>query len=268
MEKNKNDIIAAIVTHRTELAVVERSVESLLNSADNIEIYIVDDGSGAGYVELLREELSGLATVISANENNPNERIGIAGAYNKVMMNSAPSDYFIISSPFVEISKTPFNILLNHIKNNNNIGMVVPKLSDVDGDMMLTNRRRLTLVDLLCRHFLPTYLQHFGYIRRRVEYYQMLDIGYGKPCHLDYANGSFMLFKRDILERIGGFDSSYGDFLYDADITLRTNAISRSIYVADSNATYHKADAGKKTIKDYFSYASSILTYFSTWGIK
>jgi hypothetical protein len=63
---------------------------------------------------------------------------------------------------------------------------------------------------------------------------------YDVPVQLKYASGCAMLIKRSILERLGGFDADYQNYLEDYDFCYRVNACGFKIGYVPEARVYHK----------------------------
>jgi GT2 family glycosyltransferase len=64
--------------------------------------------------------------------------------------------------------------------------------------------------------------------------------GYGQPTPITIAPGTACIFRRDVLDRLNGFDERYGSYLEDVDLGLRCLRQGFSgVYVPDAVAYHH-----------------------------
>ena len=78
----------------------------------------------------------------------------------------------------------------------------------------------------------------------RQEGYQELDRGqYGEVRGTDCASGCAVLFARDVLEELGGFDDALFTYYEDFDLSLRMRAAGRRVYVVPSARVVHKVSS-------------------------
>jgi GT2 family glycosyltransferase len=101
-----------------------------------------------------------------------------------------------------------------------------------------------------------------------MDHYTMRDVGYETSYDVPYMSGCFMLFRREILERIGGFDERFFLYLEDADITLRAAELSRAIYLPNVVITHSWNRGGHKTWRLTWVTIVSAYRFFSKWGWK
>jgi GT2 family glycosyltransferase len=77
-----------------------------------------------------------------------------------------------------------------------------------------------------------------------------------------------MLFRRSILEEIGGFDERFYMYAEDADITQRAAEISRTIFYPYTSVIHLWQRGSHKNIKLLFISLISTAKYFNKWGWK
>jgi hypothetical protein len=96
----------------------------------------------------------------------------------------------------------------------------------------------------------------------------MKETGYNKIMRLDYASGSFMVFRSDIYKELKGFDDSFFMYLEDADITRRVNQISKAIFYPEARVIHAWERSGHKSLKFAKITIQSMIIYFNKWGWK
>ncbi len=101
-------------------------------------------------------------------------------------------------------------------------------------------RRYPTVFDLFARGFLPSRLR--APFKNRLAHYEMRDVIDGKNIVWDppIVSGCFMLFRTDVLKKLGGFDPRYFLYFEDYDLSLRTHKIARVAYVPSVRVLHHR----------------------------
>ena len=94
----------------------------------------------------------------------------------------------------------------------------------------------------------------------------MRETGYNKIMDVPYLSGSVMLFRKSILEKIGGFDENFYMYFEDTDITRRISEISRTVFYPYTSVIHLWERGSHKNIKLFFISLISTAKYFNKWG--
>jgi GT2 family glycosyltransferase len=257
------DIVACIVTYRSAVEEVAAAVRSFYDTTLNVHLMIVDNDSGEEYISALKAAVDPRAEII------PSGRNGGFGFGNNISIMRAPAcRYFLCLNPDVVIHHGTLEALADYMDNHQDVGVCTPKTLYEDGRLQPLNKRQPTVFDLFARRFLPAYIQRIPFVQQRMDAYMMLDVGYEHEVDVPFMTGCFMFFRKEILDRVGGFDERYFMYLEDADITIRTRAISRAVYVPHATIM-HRWKRGSHTSKKLFMVMlHSMWIYFNTYGWK
>lgn len=257
------DVAAIIVTYRSDLRDVAAAADSFLNARLEGTLLVVDNDSGASYLEALTQALAGKARVIPAGRNG-----GFGYGNNIGVKHAAPSRYVLFLNPDVVIHPGALETLVRYMDAQEDVGAVSPKVLFPDGSLQPLNKRHPTVLDLFLRRFAPAFLRRMPRVQRRLDYYAMLDVGYDAPCEVEFMTGCFMLVRRAVLEQTGGFDERYFMYLEDADLTRRIDAHARTMYVPDAVITHRWQRGSHHRFRLMLVMLHSMWVYFRTWGWK
>ncbi len=255
------DVAACIVTHKSPVEDVARAAESFLSSSLNTALLVVDNNSGDIYLQQLKQALPEGVKLVASKRNDgfgAGNNIGIAAL--------PPSRYVLLLNPDIVIHDGTLEILVTYLDDHLDVGVVSPKILYEDGSLQPLNKREPTLLDLFLRRFMPGIFAQLPPVKKRLEYYAMLDVGYDAPCPVEFMTGCFMLFRKDVLDRVGGFDERFFMYLEDADLTKRVNAISQAIYVPSATVTHGWRRGSHHSFKLFLVMLHSIWVYFNKWG--
>lgn len=256
-------IAATIVTYRSPIEDVVRAVESFLATRLDAAITIVDNASGKEYVDRLKAAIGGKARLIEAPRN-----AGFGYGHNIGMLQAPQSEYYLVLNPDVRIHPGCLEALVDYMKAHPDVGVAGPKVLNEDGTLQPLNKRHPTVLDLMLRRFLPSFLMQLPVFKRRMEHYMMLDVGYGQPCDVEFLSGCCMLLRTSILNRLGGFDERFFMYLEDADLTRRAWEICKVRYVPDGVITHRWARGSHKKLSLMWVMVQSMDVYFTKWGVK
>lgn len=255
------DIIGIIVTYRSDLKDVVPAVDSFLDTTLDVSLLVVDNDSGAGYQEALTRALGGKARVIPSGRNG-----GFGFGNNIGLKYAPPSRYILLLNPDVVVHQGTLEMLARYLDDHPDVGMVSPKVLFPDGSLQPLNKRNPTVLDLFLRRFAPDFVKNLPKVKARLDHYAMMDVGYDAPCEVEFMTGCFMLARRELLEKVEGFDERFFMYLEDADLTRRLRSHARTMYVPEATITHRWQRGSHRSIRLMLVMFHSIWVYFSKWG--
>jgi len=252
-------LAACIVTHNSDLARVEETVQSLLNCDVDMYLTIVDNASEQDYRERLKQIIP--VQLIESPSNR-----GFSAGHNLGLENAPGSEYYLVLNPDVMVHKGTLRKLIEFMDKNQDVGLVSPRILNPDDSIQCLNKRLPNVLDLFLRRFCPAAMQGLGPVKRRMDHYIMADLGYDRSYVVPYMSGCFMLFRRSILTRAGLFDDRFFMYLEDADMTHRINRISKAVYFPDSAITHYWSRGSYNSMKLAWVTIQSAFRFFNKWG--
>lgn len=261
IEATQKDITAIIVTYRSDLKDVALAAESFLATSLDVSLLVVDNDSGAAYLEALTQALQGKARVIPSGRNG-----GFGFGNNIGLKHAPPSRYILFLNPDVVVHEGTLETLVAYMDSHPDVGMVSPKVLSTDGTLQPLNKRNPTVLDLFLRRFAPSFIKRHPRVQKRLDYYAMMDVGYAAPCEVEFMTGCFMLVRSSALEQVGGFDERFFMYLEDADITRRICQSAKAMYLPDATITHRWQRGSHRSFKLLLVMLHSIWVYFNKWG--
>lgn len=256
-------LVVSIVTYRSPVEEVAEAVRSLQASSLAPQIFIVDNDSGEPYLSQLRAALPEGVTLHQAGHNG-----GFGFGHNKALVTAPPSDYFLILNPDVRVHGGALEALVDFLRAKPEAGLAVPKVLYEDGRLQPLNKRNPTVLDLVLRRLPEPFIAASSKIQARLAHYEMQDVGYDTPCRVEFVSGCCMMFRRSILQRLGGFDERFFLYFEDADLTRRVNCISEAWYCPQAVITHRWARASAQSAAMFRILVESAVQYFTKWGWK
>jgi GT2 family glycosyltransferase len=252
-------VTVAIVTYHTDFLVLKSALDTLRASLLPIDIVIVDNSQNPDYFAKLKA-MAGVRCIESPRNG------GYGFGHNFALSHSERAPYHLIINPDVELHPGCLETLVAHLDAHPEIGLAVPKVFYPNGDLQPLNKTDPSVLDLCLRRFLPHSLQMLAPIKRRMDRYIMADHDANTSYDVPFASGCFMLFRRHILDQIGGFDERFFMYFEDADISRRTRALARVTYFPDAHIT-HRWARGAYTDRSLMrAMIKSAGQYFTKWG--
>jgi hypothetical protein len=195
-----------------------------------------------------------------------NPEVSGYGENHNLNLQRAQGRYFVIMNSDMTVEPKIILCLADFMNECNDIGIVSPKILNADGTIQGFNKRYPTFYDLLLRRFLPKTFQQL--FKRRLDYYEMRDIGYDHIYDVQFLSGSFMFCRTDLLKKVGGFDPEYFFYFEDVDLCRRVQKTHRTVYNPSVSVVhYWKREAHKNWLFTYY-FIRSAFRYFNRWGYK
>ncbi len=240
---------------------LERLLPTLMPAAERCgaTILMVDNRSRDGSSDFVRTQYPRVQVV-----SNP-LRTGYGGNHN-INMRRADSDYFVIMNSDMTVQVDTFEKLAQFMDANPDIGICAPKIVNEDGTIQGLNKRIPTVFDLFARKFLPPWIQRF--FQRRLDAYEMRDIGYDHQYDSPLLSGAFMFCRTDLLKRLGGFDESYFLYFEDYDLCRRVQKTHRTVYVPVTEVVHFWERSAHKSHKYALWFMEGAARFFWRWGVK
>jgi GT2 family glycosyltransferase len=140
--------------------------------------------------------------------------LGFAANANRgIAETSAP--FVIVANPDTVAAPDAVQILREFVESRPRSGVAGPELRYPDGTWQPSRRRFPTVTGTLVRR---TPLRSLLPPRKRQRAHYMLDERPTEPAPADWMLGAFLLYRRELMEELGGFDEGFR--LYGEDIDL------------------------------------------------
>lgn len=172
-----------------------------------MEIILVDNGSGDGSIERLKQKWNQVRFVALS------ENLGY-GRGNMKGVEIAKGDYLAILNPDVEVAARALDGLVAFLEAHKKAGLVGPRLFYPNNTTQDSFRRFPTFFDLI--------VKRVGFLRRffgkRLQRFLLWDIDFSRPSKVDWVVGAFFVARRKAFLAAGGFDPRYFLFFEDTDL--------------------------------------------------
>ena len=218
--------------------------DSIQNAAKSIstEIVVVDNASDDGSVEAIREKFPYVKLIV--NEKN----IGFGSANNIAMMH-ASGKYFLLVNPDTIVREDTFTKMIDFFKQNPEAGIAGCKVLNSDGTLQLACRRgfpgpwtSFTKVMGLSSLFPKS---------RLFARYNLTYLDENKTYEVDAVSGAFLMLRREVYEKIGGFDQDFFMYGEDLDLCYRAQQAGFKVfYVYSTEIIHYKGESTKRSSID------------------
>ncbi len=194
------------------------------------------------------------------------QNLGFGRAHNLVL-DRIHSRYHLICNPDILLEDvSPLTECLAFMDGMPDVGLSTVRLLNPDGSLQPANKRYPNVLD----HFLRRFCKGIQWplVRRRMESYEMRDVGYDMIVDVPQATGAFMMVRTDLLKSVGGFDPRYFLYFEDADLCRKIQQTHRTVYYPYASAIHFWGRAAHKHLKTGKIFVESGIRYFNKWGWK
>jgi len=244
-----------IIPHHNNYEILNNCLESLYKSdLHNSEIVIVDNNSTDDSIKLIENKFSEI-TVLSSKKNK-----GYAGGCNHGAKHTK-GELLVFLNNDTEVESEWLTQLLKTIYNSN-ISSVQPKIiSKNDKEKFDYAGASGGFIDKYCYPFAR------GRIFNTIE----KDEGqYNDIVRTFWASGTGFITKRNIFEKIGGFDESLFAHMEEIDYHWRCQLNGFEVYVNPNSTIYHLGGGTlsyQSPYKTYLNHRNSLLLLLSNYDI-
>ncbi|TWH45277.1 glycosyltransferase family 2 protein [Sporomusa sp. KB1] len=255
------DVLVCIVTYNND-KIIKDTIESILNYTDGLlyKIVVFDNNSSDETLSIINSIQSANIMILSSDIN-----YGFGYGHNQVLK-KYDAKYYLIYNPDLRVKNNIIKELYNYMEVHTDIGMLTPKVTYPDGEIQYLCKQNPTVFDLFVRRFLPKPLKRL--FQNREDWFQMKYTGYNKEFVIPYATGCFMFYRGKVLNQISGFDEKFFLHMEDADISRRTNKISKCIFYPYNSVEHLWGRGSHKSWKQTLITLKSAIYYFNKWGWK
>lgn len=211
--------VAAVIVTYNSADVIDSCLESLSKMAPEMTPIVVDNASSDQTVDRVRAR--GGVRLIANAENR-----GFAAAANQGAGEASESDFVLLLNPDVELLTT-IHPLTESARRH---GLAAGRLVDQAGRTQagFTLRRFPTPTALICELFGINRLWPSNPVNRR---YRCLDLDYNQPAVVEQPAGAFLMVRRDVWNKLGGFDEQFYPVWFE-DVDLCRRAVDAGCQIA------------------------------------
>jgi GT2 family glycosyltransferase len=265
-----NKLSVSLVTYRPDVPMLRDTLATLRAAVDyalerggleSARLCIVNNGDDEGLSELASELGWASAHLIRGQGN-----VGFGRGHNLAFAHGL-DEFHLILNPDVEIELDALLKALEFLRESPKCGLLSPLIADGNREGRFLCKRFPAVFDLLLRGFAPRCIRDlFG---KRLARYELADLG--KPEVLwdpPIVSGCFMLFRSELLQRLGGFDPRFFLYFEDFDLSLRAAELSRVAAVAGVKIAHHGGDSGRKGRRHIMMFGRSACQFYAKYGWK
>ncbi|MEN3110455.1 glycosyltransferase [Uliginosibacterium paludis] len=260
----------SLVTYHPDIPMLRDTLASLRVAVDHAvargeiegaRLTLVDNGNDAGLAELAAENGWAELRLITGQGN-----VGFGRGHN-LAIEEGVADFHLILNPDVYILPEALSRAFRFLGQQPACGLLSPSIVGGEDGWHFLCKRYPSLLGLALRGFAPHWLRRLfrGFMSR----YEMKQEGdqavlWDPPI----VSGCFMLWRRDVLIALKGFDPRFFLYFEDFDISLRAGKVTRVAAVAVVRIAHFGGGAARKGWKHVRMFARSARLFFGLHGWK
>lgn len=189
------------------------------------------------------------------------------GKGNNLGIENASGEYIYILNPDTVVQGGSIDKLVNFLKTNKKVGIVSPMLYDEkDNVYPLQGTSELTPIQGI---FALSFLNRVFPSNPVSKKYWLKDIDRTKPFEVDVVPGSALLLKKDLFNKIGGFDKNFFLYFEETDFCRRAKKPGLKLFILpDAKITHYWAVSTPPSKRISKIFAESRFYYFKkNYGI-
>ncbi len=228
-------------------------------------IYVADNGSTDGSVEMLKNEFPSVG-IIEFEKN-----YGFTGGYNRAL-SQIDAEFYVLINSDIRVSAGWLDTVIDFMDNNPEAGICMPKiLSEAVHEQILNAAGACTAPQYevfeyagACGGFIDRY--GFPFCRGRILSHVEEDRGqYDSPMEVFWATGACMIVRSCIYKQLGGLDENFFAHMEEIDFCWRAKLLSHHVWVVPKSVVYHVGGGtlpNNSPRKLYLNYRNNLLMLY------
>ena len=230
--------VSIIIVNYNSFKLLKACLESIIHHSQDFEyeIIVVDNKSTDGDVKTITSQFNNI--ILIKNETNE----GFAKANNKGAK-KAKGNYLLFLNNDTLFVENTLQILLQYLREQKDRILIAPKLLNKDGSVQHSVYSFQTLwLSFTTYSFLYSIFPISKYFNR----YCLMNRGINEITEVETVTGAFMLFNREDVLELGGFDEDYFFYGEDNDLCKRfRDSGGKIIYYPETKIIHLKGGTSK-----------------------
>lgn len=242
---------SVIIVNYNRIDLTRRSIKSVLRFVPDVEIIVVDNNSTESGIEELSKDFKQIK-IIRLSKN-----YGFGYGNNRGAEIASGEYLFFLNNDAYLVENTSL-VLSDYLDQNEDIAVVGPKLIFPDNKFQLSFGWAPSIINELRTRRLQNGL-HKSYDR----FVNIVTTRYNKISEVDWVTGAAMMIRRNLFEKVNGFDEKYFMYFEDSDLCKRIKNCGYKICYYPGTTVVHQTNATAEGIETInYEYRKSQLYYY------
>jgi len=190
----------------------------------DVAIYVADNGSTDGSLELLKTQFAKVKTVVL------DKNYGFAGGYNRALA-QIEADYYLLLNSDVEVTENWLDPMLEFLDANPSVAACQPKMLSFDHRTQFEHAGAA-----------GGFIDFLGYPFCRGRILAKLENDYGQYDNITdifWATGACLLIRASVFNECGGFDDDFFAHMEEIDLCWRLRSRAYRLVCVPQSVVYH-----------------------------
>jgi len=236
--------LSVIIVNYNVKEFLQNLLYSVEKASTNItkEIIVVDNASDDGSAKVIKEKFPSVKLI----KNQSNVGFGIA---NNQALKMASGEFLLLINPDAVVSEDTFDKMISFFKKNPDVGLAGCKILNPDGTLQLACRRSFPGPwTSFCK---VTGLSNLFPSSKLFARYNLTYLNFDQTYEVDAISGSFMMMRREVYEKVGGFDEHFFMYGEDLDLSYRIKQAGYKVfYVHSTQIIHYKGESTRRSNLD------------------
>lgn len=232
MNMNRKPQVSIVTVGMNHLRFLDDYLKSLYSECRpsiDFELIYVDNCSTDGSVEFIQQHYPQVEII-------RNETIRGFSENNNIGARQSRGEYILILNPDIILLPNAIDNLYNYYKTDSSIGILVPKLLNLDSSVQNSVRTFFNLKTMFYRFL---YYGRDDLSSAVIQRYLLRNFNKEKTQEVDWALGAAMFFDRNWFNQLKGFDEGYFLYVEDVDICFRSWKLGKPVVYLPNSTFIH-----------------------------
>jgi GT2 family glycosyltransferase len=232
-------------------------INSIIDNTKEItyEIIIIDNNSSDGTTRMVKDNFNTLSNVILiSNKDNK----GFAGANNQAINISSGKDVLLLN-PDTIIQANVICETFKCLEKDRNLAIAGCTVLNPDGSLQLACRRMVPSIK-------DAFLKLFGFTKlfKKMNRYNLNDAPIDEFLSVDAVSGSYLMIKKEVIDKIGLLDEKFFMYGEDMDWCLSAKMAGYAVrYCPVGTIIHYKGESSKQlSFKANYEFYRSMLIFY------
>jgi GT2 family glycosyltransferase len=250
-------VSASIVVYKNDPGDVVSAVKSVLSAPMRVICTVVDNSPTPALRQCV---VKNGAKYIYAGGN-----LGFGRGHNLALRTDCEaSEYHLVLNPDVHFAPEITEALYHFMNDNQDIGLVMPKIRYPDGSEQRLCKQFPSPLALLSRRFLGRIGRSL--FAKQLDRYELCYLDLGITREIPCLSGCFMFIRSPVLREVGFFDERYFMYMEDVDLCRRIGVKYKTVFYPRVAVTHGYAKGSYRDLRLLKYHAQSAFRYFWKWG--
>jgi len=249
--------LSIVVLNWNVCDLLDRCLASLRTNHCALELIVVDNASHDDSVAMVRAKYPQVTLIANADNR------GFTGGNNQGI-EASHGRHIMVLNPDTEVLADALECLVRYLDDHREVGALGPQLLNPDRSVQSSRRRFPTLAT---GFFESTWLQGIA-PKRLLTHYYMDDVSPDHPHEVDWLNGACMVFRREVLDRVGAYDAQ-NFFMYSEELDLCRRVKEagwKIVYLPEAQVIHYVGQSSDQAVAArHIYFQTSKVHYFRKW---